>query len=163
MTVEAAFDNNELWQRQQRQLLFISREPRHPRQIWEQAWNIIDVLLAFDQPLSFLILQTESFFGRNIFWTEITEWRGSSDRHLKCSYFQLTDSIHRNLSSLGQIMQRQISNIANGRRPYWTYSSNQMLPFFEKLQYAVLRSLYVDIVVYKYICSVPVPKCTFSH
>ena len=96
MTVEAAFDNNELWQRQLWRLLFISREPHHPGQIWDQASNIKGLLI-----LLFSELVSSSFLLRNIF---LTEWRGFSDRHLKCSYFPLTYSIHRNLSSLGQIM-----------------------------------------------------------
>ena len=96
MTVEAAFDDNELWQRQLWRLLFISREPGHPGQIWDQASNIKGLLI-----LLFSELVSSSFLLRNIF---LTEWRGFSDRHLKCSYFPLTYSIHRNLSSLGQIM-----------------------------------------------------------
>ena len=58
-----------------------------------------------------------------------TGWRGFSDRHLKCSYFQLMYSIQANLSFLGQIMQPgewgQISNIAN-MSPYWRCPSQNV-------------------------------------
>ena len=65
MTVEAAFDDNELWQRQFSGFVHLGRAQSHPRQMWDQVWNLSDAV-------QFWVLAARAALGK---WWHFRIWR----------------------------------------------------------------------------------------
>ena len=132
MTVEAAFDNNELWQRQLKSYCSSQGSRVIPGK-YESKPKTLSMCCLLLISLAFLKTQLlpSSFLSRKYI---LTVRRGSSHRHLKCSYFPLMYIEYHSQKFIfpwsNNAAQRwMISNIANAIPVLVKYSSqnvNQM-------------------------------------